>query len=119
MRRLLVMALSHHGKGMYAAVVENGAAITGIIIAGTQPVYLIGDRLTATDLFWVCDGGEPRDAVALMKSMLGWAWLNPMVVEVVCASNTVILEDPEASGRILQRLGMKPAGNIYRMERQK
>ncbi|WP_395451205.1 hypothetical protein ACHMW7_16265 [Aminobacter sp. UC22_36] len=70
----------------------------------------------ASDLFWLTnEHADPRDAVSLMRGMVEWAKPNPQVVEIRCGT-TAIMNDPEGAGKLLQHMGFKPYGNIYRME---
>lgn len=121
-RQLLMHALWTHGKtnegSCFVQVADNGAALTGLIVGTLARVYAIGDKFLASDLFWVAnDGSSPRDAIGLMRRMLGWAWSSPHVIEVKCGTTAVIDGDPAQAGKILQRLGMSLYGNLYRMER--
>lgn len=120
-KRLLTTAVHRHGHkqggGTFIQVSETGGAIEGLIVGTLARVYSIGDRLMATDLFWIAsDRVSPADPYKLMKNMTEWAWSSPDVIEVTCGT-TAIIQDPEAAGRMLDRLGMKRYGVIWRGER--
>lgn len=119
-KRLLVNAIQRHGGknggATFVQVAERDGIITGIILGTLQRVYSIGNRLMATDLFWLASPSvDPLDPARLMKGMIEWARQSPHVVEVHCGT-TAIIQDPADAGAILERLGMKNFGNIYRME---
>lgn len=120
LKRLMVQAVQRHGArhggATWVQIAETDGAITGVILGTLARVYSVFDRLMATDLFWlVSDQCNPADAVKLMKGMIDWARSCPDVVEIKCGT-TAIIQDPAAAGKILERLGLKPYGGIYRME---
>lgn len=120
-KRLLVQAIQRHGGtnggSTWVQVATKDGNIEGFILGTLARVYGIGDRLMATDMFWVAsERVDPSDPIRLMRAMIEWASSNPMVVEIKCATNAVIMEDPELPGNILKRLGMTDYGRIYRMQ---
>lgn len=119
-KRLLVNSIQRHGGknggATWVQVAEHGGAITGLMLATLTRVYSIGDRLMATDLFWLSSPeADPRDAERLMRAMIDWARQSPHVVEINCGT-TAIMNDPEAAGLMLKRIGLSQYGNMYRME---
>lgn len=120
-KRLLVQSIQRHGGknggACWVQVAETGGIITGLILATLVRVYSIGNRLMATDLFWLASPAvDPVDPAKLMKGMVGWAKASPHVVEVTCATTAIISVEPEKAGRILEHLGMQNYGTLYRME---
>jgi len=120
-KRLLVTAIQRHGHknggACWVQVAESNGIVTGLILGTLARVYSIGTRLYATDLFWlVSPAADPRDAAALMKGMVQWAESCPAVVEIKCGTTQTINDDAGKAGKVLQRLGMEPYGNIYRKE---
>lgn len=120
-KRLLLASIQRHGQrhggACWVQVADNGAGITGFILGTLARVYVIGNKLMASDVFWLTSAhAEPRDAPALMRGMLSWAWSSPHVVEARCGT-TSVLRDHHDAGKILIRLGMEHYGGIYRMER--
>lgn len=121
-KRLLLASIQRHGGknggACWVQVADSGAGITGLVLGTLARVYSIGDRLMATDLFWLASpDANPRDAMALMRGMVSWAWSSPHVVEVRCGTTAVIADDPTAAGKALEQIGMQQYGNLYRMER--
>jgi hypothetical protein len=119
-KRLLVNAIQRHGRGRNSAsfvqVAEEKGRVEGFIVGVLSRVYHVGDRLQASDLFWLATPlVSPRDPIQLMKNMIAWAKGVEGVIEIRCGT-TAILQDPQKAGRILQRLGMTPYGSIHRME---
>lgn len=119
---LLVKGIQRHGHktggGCFAQVAENECGVTGLVVGTLNRVYGIGDKLMASDLFWVSRTGvaDPTDAPRLMRNMVEWARSNPEVIEIICAVTSVVEDDPRRPGLILERLGMKHYGGIWRME---
>lgn len=120
-KRLLMTGIMRHGHknggGCFVQVAESHGIVTGLIFGTLARVYSIGDRLMATDLFWIASPlVDPRDPRGLMKNMLAWAESAPHVIEATCAATAIINIDPEEAGRILESLGMKRYGILYRTE---
>lgn len=120
---LLVQAIQRHGGknggSCFVQVSEHEGMIVGLIVATLDRVYAIGDRLRATDLFWVANANVPaRDPEKLMRNMVQWAWSNPHVIEVVCGTTKVVSGNARRAGRILERIGMREYGLIYRMGKE-
>jgi len=119
-KRLLVASIQRHGNihggGCYVQVADSGAGICGLVLGTLVRVYAIYDKLMASDIFWlVNDHAHPRDAMVLMKGMIAWAKSSPHVIEIKCGTTAIINDDPAKAGRILEHLGMKPYGHIFRM----
>lgn len=115
---LLVGAIRLHDEGgAFIQVAERRGKITGLIVGTLARAYSIGNKLLATDLFWLASPDvDPRDPARLMKNMLDWARNAPNVIEAVCATTAIINIDPRQAGRILKRLGMTEHGILYRTE---
>lgn len=122
-KRLLVQSIQRHGGknggACFVQVAEKDGVINGLILGTLARVYAIGDKLSATDLFWIAAPTvDPTEPLRLMRNMVDWAWQSPHVVEVKCGA-TAVIQDPEGAGKLLERIGMKQFGNIYRMEKPK
>lgn len=120
-KRLLFQAIQRHGHkhggATWVQVAEIGGVVSGLILGTLARVYAIGTHLMASDLFWITHPmSDPRDAANLMRSFIGWARTCPHVIEIKCGTTAIINEDPAEAGKVLERLGMKPYGNLYRME---
>lgn len=120
-KRLLVQAIQRHGHknggATWVQVAETDGIVSGFILGTLARVYAIGTHLMASDLFWITHPmADPRDAANLMRSFMEWAKTCPHVIEIKCGTTAIINEDPAEAGKILERLGMKPYGNLYRME---
>lgn len=119
-KHLLLKAIHRHGhqseNATWVEVAERNGIITGLMLATLQRVYAIGDRLMASDLFYVVNGlASPTDAALLALRMIEWAKASPWCIEVKCGS-TAIKGDAERGGKMLQRLGLKPYGSLFRLE---
>jgi hypothetical protein len=120
-KRLLMNGIQRHGGkhggACWVQVSDNGAAIDGLMLGTLARVYSIFNRLMVTDLFWVTsEEADARAAIGLMRGMLDWAKTCPLVIEAHCGTTAIINGDPGKAGKILEHLGMKTYGNIYRME---
>lgn len=121
-KRLVASGIARHGHknggACWVQIVENDGNIDGLMFATLARVYSIGNKLYATDLFWVVnDHAKPGDAMMLMRNMLAWAKTCPLVVEVHVAASAVINEKPAVTSRLLsQQFGMKAYGIIHRLE---
>ena len=74
-KRLLTTAVHRHGHktggGTFIQVAEKDGAIEGLILGTLTRVYSVGNKLMATDLFWVCsERVPPADPFRLMKNMV-------------------------------------------------
>ena len=119
-KRLLVTAIQRHGHktggGCWVQVSDFGAGINGLILGTLVRVYAIYDKLMASDIFWLTnEHADPRAALGLVKGFVAWAKSSPHVIEIKCGTTSIISDDPAKAGRILEHMGMKPYGNIYRM----
>lgn len=119
-KRLLVQAIQRHngvnGGACFVQVSVTNGQVRGLIFGTMTRLYSIGDKLSATDLFWVCDPDVyPSDPAQLMRNMVAWAERSPACVEVKCGT-TAIMQNPEAAGMILKRMGFEPYGRIWRSE---
>jgi hypothetical protein len=117
-KRLVVQCIQRHGHktggGCWVQVAETDGVITGLLMGTLARVYVIGNKLMATDLFWLTHPmADPRDAANLMRSFMAWARSCPDVVEIKCGT-TAVIGSPEEAGVILQRLGLHEYGRIYR-----
>lgn len=120
-KRLLLASIQRHGQkhggACWVQVADNGAGIVGFILGTLARVYSIGNKLMATDLFWVVNKhAEPRDAVSLMRGMVDWAKDCPACIEAKCGTTAIIADDPEAATRLLGQIGFKQYGLISRLE---
>lgn len=119
-KKVFLTAVLRHGRDGLGAcwfqLSEHNGIVTGFILGTMARVYVVGNKLMASDLFWnVNELAAPTDAMALLTSMIAWAKRTVDCVEVRCGA-TAIIGDPELAGRALMVAGLKPYGGIYRME---
>lgn len=119
-KRLLVASIQRHGGknggSTWVQVSETNGIVTGFILGTLTRVYSIGNRLMATDLFWLTSpAADPLDAGRLMRGMIAWAAAAPHCIEIN-SGTTAIMNDPDGAGRMLEHMGMTKYGNLYRME---
>lgn len=102
--------------GSFVQVSEVEDKIAGFIIGVLQPVYHVHREVGATDLFWITQPKCPvREKVGLMLSLVDWAKAHPHCVEITSAASDAMGTASKAAP-ILEKLGFKPFGSIYRME---
>ena len=121
-KRLLRDGIHRHGGknggSTFVQIADKGGLVTGLIFGTLVRVYSIGNKLSATDLFWLATPlVEPHEPERLMRNMIEWAWKSPLVAEVKCGATAVITNDPMRVGKVLERVGMENYGQIFRMER--
>lgn len=117
---LLLLSVFRHGEpgenATWVQVVERRGAIVGLMLATLARVYVIGNKLMASDLlFYVGSGASASDAAALAFNMIEWAKRSPQCVEIRCGT-TAIHGNPERVGQMLKKFGFAPYGSIHRME---
>ena len=120
-KALLVNAINRHGRQNIAStfieVAEAGGVVEGFIIGLLQRLYHIGDRLQATDLFWLATPlVEPADPSKLMRNMIAWAESCPAVVDIQVGVTAALNGDWTRTEKLLRRRGLTPYGGIYRKE---
>ena len=120
-KRVLVQSIQRHGShnlgGTWVAVSEKDGRISGFILGTLARVSVVGDKLFATDLFWFAsEDVAPMDPFRLMKGMIEWAQAAPDCIEVKCGTQAVIEGSTKRAGLLLEHLGLKPYGEIYRTE---
>lgn len=119
-KELLLTSLFYQGKATEGAtwfeVSERDGKIVGLMLARLTRVYVIGDRLMASDVLFVVNRQAGlADAPTLALNMLGWARSVPLCVEARCGT-TAVIGDPERAGQMYSRLGMQRYGSLWRME---
>lgn len=117
---LLVNVIQRHnarGKaGTWVQVIDAGSSLEGLIVGVLQPVYQIGTRCTATDLFWLGSRrASAREKIGLMWSLTEWAKGHKHAYDIVCTGSGAF-PDPERAHRILEHLGFERFGGLWRMK---
>jgi hypothetical protein len=119
-KKLLLMAIHRHGhkteNACWVQVVDRFGRVCGLMLATLARVYVIGNRLMATDVFFVVnDTARATDAGELLQGMFEWAKRSPACVEIRCGA-TAVIGDPARTGKMLERFGMEPYGSLHRLE---
>jgi hypothetical protein len=120
--RVICQAIQRHGfktpAGTFVQVSEVAGKIEGFIIGMLHSVYHCHLEMAATDLWWITTPQCPvRERVGLMMTMVDWARAHPRVVEITSSASDA-MGGADKAARILEKLGFKPFGSIYRMEVQ-
>jgi hypothetical protein len=95
----------------HISVAVRDGKVVGFIAGILQRVYLIGDKLEATDVFFVNEGSA-ADTFALADAYLNWATGNRKVLEVRMSWTDSI---PGASRvtALFQRKGLRKSGEVW------
>lgn len=118
-RNICVEARRLHGENCCIFVATDGEdKPAGLIIGVLDRLYAIAKEKCATDLFFYVRPGTHWSAMTgLMNSFIRWAKSRPDAIEIrIATSDAIAGADHERLGRYYRRLGMKPCGNVYRME---
>ena len=116
-KALLVNAIQRHGLtsagGACVFVSEHEGAVDGFIAGLFDRVYHIGDRLSASDIFfYVAPDGSPTSAGHLADAFIEWALDNEKVITMLLSA-TDIIQDYERVAALFRRKGFTQTGVIY------
>lgn len=101
--------------GSFFHVAEHEEEVQGFMIGALDRIYHIGSYLVAQDIFLhVAKGGQPTDAVKLIRHYVEWARMNPRVL-TINLSWTDTLPGAEKIEPVYERLGFKRSGGIFEM----
>lgn len=119
-RQVMAQAVQRHGGttegATFLMVSENGeGVIEAFVLGGLQRVYMIGDKLAASDYFLMSrKGSDPRAMQALVDAYVGWAIDNPRVYEIGLSWSDAI-PGTSAMNAVIERRGFELCGTTYRM----
>jgi hypothetical protein len=118
-RKLLAQASCRNGHtndgGCWFEVMEGERGIEAFILGTLQRTYMIGDKFTAQDVFFIARPDAPAgQAAKLLDHFIEWARGNPRCIEVML-THTDVLPDSDRAGIIYRRKGAVPCGAIYRI----
>lgn len=117
-KRLLFQSVQRNGMkgegGTLFYVHERNERVEGMLLLSLQRLYLIGDALMATDMFFIVSPeGDARAASGMIKRAMAWCARVPEIADVYI-NLTGVAGDHARAGRLLERQGFDPAGTIYR-----
>lgn len=118
-RQIMAQAVQRHGGttegATFLMVSEREEVIEAFVLGGLQRVYMIGDKLAASDYFLMgrkdCD---PRAMNGLIDAYLEWALGNPRVYEVGLSWSDAV-PGTSAMNAVIERRGFAMCGTTYRM----
>lgn len=121
--RVICHAIQKHShknaSGTFVQLSDVDGKIEGFIIGVLNPVYHCHVEMGATDLWWITKPKCPaRDRVGLMMALTDWGRAHPRCVEITSSASDA-MGGADKAARILEKLGFKPFGSIYRMEVQR
>jgi hypothetical protein len=96
----------------FCRIAERGNEPVGFMAGLLDPVYHIGDKLTANDVYLYARPGAGSAAARLVRAYVEWAAANPKVVEIKL-SWTDALPGAGRIGTLYSRHGFRQAGAIY------
>lgn len=122
-KRLLAQSIQRHGgthEGSTLVLVsERAGAVEGVIVGMLDRVQVFGDKLWATDLFFIGTRKmPPMDALAMLNGLAEWAEKAPACIEVKVGVTSVVGDWQRAKG-LYERAGFAQVGALYerRIER--
>jgi GNAT superfamily N-acetyltransferase len=116
-KALFVRAIQRHAHktvgGSLVLVAERDGTVEAFIVGHLERVYYVLDRMTATDLFFICSPrAHAHDARTLLDGLVQWAEGNPKVIEIRLGVTNAI-GNWQRTGRFYERLGFEKAGAMY------
>ena len=103
-------------RDKFFVVSERKEIIRGFLMASIEPFWWadpVRGRRYVTD--WAFYSEHRGDGVLMLKAMQEWAWMQPRVVEVACATNV-----PKGRGvmdRLFDTAGFRRVGGRYKISR--
>ena len=117
-RKLLAAAIHRHGGKNEGATfvmvaVDDGDEPVAFIFGSLVRIYMIGDRLAASDNFLIGRKGVSGMVLnQLFSAYVSWALDNPKVAEIGGSWSTAI-EGSEGFSGILERRGFTKLGEVW------
>ena len=120
-RRLFAQAVQRHGGttegATFLMVSEREGVIDAFMLGMLSRVYMIGDMLSASDVFLIGKRGcDPRAVTGLIDRYLEWADGNPRVYEVGL-SHADTIPGSERIIDVFKRRGLTLCATTYRRDR--
>lgn len=119
-KQLCARSMHRHGHRNYGGtlflVSETDGEVRGFIIGFIDLVYPCLQEFMVTDLGFVLrDDANPADAPRMVNTIMGWAKLNPKVIEVHLGLNDAMTANWTRVAKMYERLGLEQCGGIYRI----
>jgi hypothetical protein len=117
----MIAGQAQSGAGAsFCRIAERGGEPAGFMAGLLDPVYHIGDRLTANDVYLYARPGAGSAAARLVAAYVEWAAANPKVIEIKL-SWTDALPGAARIGALYERHGFRRIGGIFerRMDSEK
>lgn len=112
----LVAGQNQNGPGAtFAVVAEDGGKIVGFMGGMLNRIYNIGDKLGATDLFLLNEGGHLINTLSMVDEYIRWARANPKVIEIGLSWSDSIT-GAEGAKALYKRLGATKTGESYEIK---
>ena len=122
-KRFLMWSMNHTGvKGKNSLptlfwVAETFGIVSGVMLATMAPIYQIGIKLQASEIFWVGRKGvcEPKDMSALFTRFTTWAEEDERVWEIKSSSSDAVMKDGlwREMAPFYERRGFETCGELY------
>lgn len=101
--------------GTHVAVAERQGKVVGFICAVLQRIYMVGDKLEATDHWFIMGkGGTIGDTLGLVDSYVEWASGIRPVIEIKL-SWTDTIPGAEKLAALATRKGFVKCGEVFEM----
>jgi hypothetical protein len=115
--RQFCMGLCHQQRsplagGSFLRIAEKADTTVAFMAGVLQPVYFVGDRLEAIDVFLYARPNAGSAASRLIDEYIAWASAHPKVIEIKL-SWTDALPGAAKVGKLYQRKGASLSGEFY------
>lgn len=118
---MAVRMTSAGSERTFFMVAQKAGVVQGFLCALLNPIYQIGSRDQATDLYTIVDESkaDPADFLKLISAYKSWAMKQPSVLEVEAAVTDIM--GKQAWQRLLpvyEQLGFEQSGVIFKWRPQ-
>lgn len=120
-KSIMMQSIQRHGNaragGTCVFVIDREGALKGFIVGALEPVYHVGYKLQATDIFYYASKGAGRDAIRLFDAFIEWG---ESVSDLLHFQNgaTDAVGDYSRVAALYERRGFRQSGVIYERSQQ-
>jgi hypothetical protein len=95
-------------------VAQASGKVEGFLIGYLEPIYSIGDKAQATDLFTLLNEGkaDPKDFIRMLTAFNRWAEMQQDVIQLQTGVNDIMGTDWPRLVPVYEKLGYEKTGVI-------
>ena len=101
-------------QASYLRVATKQDKVVGFLAGTLGRVYNVGEKLVASDVFFISEGSYPKDLEALIDGYVEWASANPKVIEIGLSWSDAV-RDGAALAKLYKRKGFTLVGEQYEL----